>query len=342
MLRRHRIEKLPVVDADGFLKGLITVKDIQKRIQYPDATKDEQGRLRVGAAVGIGPDSFERAEALVDAGVDVLVVDTAHGHSSGVLEVVRRIKERRDIQVDRRQRRDRRVAVEALVDAGADAVKVGVGPGSICTTRVVAGAGRAADHRDLRLRPGRRGLRRARDRRRRRPVLRRRGQGDRRRRRLRDARQPARRRRREPGRGRVRAGRALQGVPRHGLARRHEGPLVLEGPLLPGRRDERRQARARGHRGPRAVQGPAAGHRPPGRRRPPAGDGLLRRRDDRGDEDAHALHPDHVRRACARAIRTTSRSRRTRRTTARAGDPRGRDRSRPRPGASRQTTAGSS
>jgi IMP dehydrogenase len=140
MLRRHRIEKLPVVDADGFLKGLITVKDIQKRIQYPHATKDEQGRLRVGAAVGIGPDSFERAEALVDAGVDVLVVDTAHGHSAGVLEVVRRIKERRDIQVVAGNVATG-VAVDALVDAGADAVKVGVGPGSICTTRVVAGAG---------------------------------------------------------------------------------------------------------------------------------------------------------------------------------------------------------
>ena len=257
MLRRHRIEKLPVVDADGFLKGLITVKDIQKRIQYPDATKDEQGRLRVGAAVGIGPDSFERAEALVDAGVDVLVVDTAHGHSSGVLEVVRRIKERRDIQVVAGNVATG-VAVDALVDAGADAVKVGVGPGSICTTRVVAGRRGAADHGDLRLRPDRRGLRRARDRRWRRAVLRRRGEGDRRGRRLRDAREPARRRRREPGRGRVRAGRALQGVPRDGLARCHEGPLVLEGPLLPGRRDERRQARARGHRGPRAVQGPAA------------------------------------------------------------------------------------
>jgi IMP dehydrogenase len=140
MLRRHRIEKLPVVDADGFLKGLITVKDIQKRIQYPNATKDEQGRLRVGAAVGIGPDSFERAEALVDAGVDVLVVDTAHGHSAGVLEVLRRIKERRDIEVIAGNVATG-VAVDALVDAGADAVKVGVGPGSICTTRVVAGAG---------------------------------------------------------------------------------------------------------------------------------------------------------------------------------------------------------
>src|SRR3982751_3589711 len=97
ILHRHKIEKLPVVDGDGRLKGLVTVKDIQKKIQYPHATKDEQGRLRVGAAVGVGPDALERAEGLVDAGVDVLVVDTAHGHSAGVLEVVRQIKARRSV-----------------------------------------------------------------------------------------------------------------------------------------------------------------------------------------------------------------------------------------------------
>src|SRR2546425_2707186 len=92
ILGRNKIEKLPVVDGDGKLRGLITVKDIQKKIEYPDATKDEQGRLRVGAAVGVGPDAVERAQALVEAGVDVLVVDTAHGHSRGVVEMVRRIK----------------------------------------------------------------------------------------------------------------------------------------------------------------------------------------------------------------------------------------------------------
>ena len=99
ILHRHKIEKLPVVDADGVLRGLITVKDIQKRIQFPDATKDERGRLRVGAAVGVGPDAVERAEALVAAGVDVLVVDTAHGHSRGVLEMVRRLKSRFDVEL---------------------------------------------------------------------------------------------------------------------------------------------------------------------------------------------------------------------------------------------------
>src|SRR5213595_2543969 len=99
ILGRNKIEKLPVVDADGRLRGLITVKDIQKKIQYPDATKDERGRLRVGAAVGVGPDAVERAEALVDAGADVLVVDTAHGHSLGVIEMVRRIKDRASVEV---------------------------------------------------------------------------------------------------------------------------------------------------------------------------------------------------------------------------------------------------
>ncbi len=140
ILHRHKVEKLPVVDSDGRLKGLITVKDIQKKIQYPHATKDERGRLRVGAAVGVGPDALERAEGLVDAGVDVLVVDTAHGHSAGVLEVVRQIRARRSVEIVAGNVATGEAAA-ALIDAGAEAVKVGVGPGSICTTRVVAGVG---------------------------------------------------------------------------------------------------------------------------------------------------------------------------------------------------------
>lgn len=140
ILHRHKIEKLPVVDSAGHLKGLITVKDIQKRIQFPLATKDEQGRLRVGAAVGVGPDALERAAALVEEEVDVLVVDTSHGHSRGVLEVVRQIKARWNVQVVAGNIATPE-AVEALIDAGADAIKVGIGPGSICTTRVVAGTG---------------------------------------------------------------------------------------------------------------------------------------------------------------------------------------------------------
>jgi IMP dehydrogenase len=140
ILHKHKIEKLPVVDADGRLRGLITVKDIRKRIEFPLATKDEQGRLRVGAAVGVGPDAFERAGALIDAEVDVLVVDTAHGHSISVLEMVRRVKSEWDVQVIAGNIATAEAA-EALIDAGADAIKCGIGPGSICTTRVVAGVG---------------------------------------------------------------------------------------------------------------------------------------------------------------------------------------------------------
>ena len=140
ILGRHRIEKLPVVDEAGRLTGLITVKDIQKRIQYPDSTKDAQGRLQVGAAVGTGPDAFERAAALIDVGVDVLVVDTAHGHSAGVIDIVAKIVAEFPVPIVAGN-----VATydgtRALLDAGAAAVKVGVGPGSICTTRVVAGVG---------------------------------------------------------------------------------------------------------------------------------------------------------------------------------------------------------
>ena len=140
ILHRHKIEKLPVVDANGVLRGLITVKDISKRIAYPDATKDDQGRLRAAAAVGVGPDALERAEALVAAGADVLVLDTAHGHSRNVLAMARELRERFDAElvVGNVATAD---ATEALIDAGADAVTVGVGPGSICTTRVVAGVG---------------------------------------------------------------------------------------------------------------------------------------------------------------------------------------------------------
>jgi IMP dehydrogenase len=140
ILHRHKIEKLPVVDADRRLKGLITVKDIQKRIQFPQATKDARGRLRVGAAVGVGPDAWERAGALVESGVDLLVVDTAHGHSSAVPEMVRRIKSALDIEVIAGNIATAE-AMETLIEAGADAVKVGQGPGASCTTRVVAGVG---------------------------------------------------------------------------------------------------------------------------------------------------------------------------------------------------------
>jgi IMP dehydrogenase len=140
VLHRHKIEKLPVVDADGRLTGLITVKDIEKRTKYPLATKDEQGRLRVGAAVGTGAEGLERAAALVDEEVDVLVVDTSHGHSHGVLETVRELKSQFEVPVIGGNVATPE-ATSALIDAGADVVKIGMGPGAICTTRVVAGIG---------------------------------------------------------------------------------------------------------------------------------------------------------------------------------------------------------
>ncbi|MBE0565505.1 MAG: IMP dehydrogenase [Krumholzibacteria bacterium] len=141
ILHKHRIEKLLVVNAKGELRGLITVKDIQKKLDYPDACKDERGRLRVAAAVGVGAETMLRAELLVEAGVDLLVVDTAHGHSRNVLETVAAVKARYPRAQVLAGNIATAAAAQALIDAGADAVKVGIGPGSICTTRVVAGVG---------------------------------------------------------------------------------------------------------------------------------------------------------------------------------------------------------
>jgi IMP dehydrogenase len=141
ILHRHKVEKLLVVDDQYRLKGLITVKDIQKAIKYPNACKDSLGRLRCGAAIGVGKDAVERAEALVAANVDVLVIDTAHGHSQGVLDMVRRVRRafgHVDVVAGNVATAE---ATEALIDLGVDAVKVGIGAGSICTTRVVAGIG---------------------------------------------------------------------------------------------------------------------------------------------------------------------------------------------------------
>jgi IMP dehydrogenase len=140
-LHKHRIEKILVVDGKFQLRGMITVKDIQKAKDYPHACKDEHGRLRVGAAVGTGPETEDRVAALVEAGVDVIVVDTSHGHSKGVLDRVRQTKKKhKDLQVIGGNIVTA-AAAQALVDAGADGVKVGIGPGSICTTRIVAGVG---------------------------------------------------------------------------------------------------------------------------------------------------------------------------------------------------------
>ena len=142
LLSTHKVEKLPIVDSSGKLTGLITVKDFVKREQYPNASKDKEGRLIVGAGIGTGEDSWKRAGALVDAGVDALVVDTAHAHNSGVLNMVARVKKEFGDRVDViGGNLATREAAQAMIDAGADAIKVGIGPGSICTTRVVAGVG---------------------------------------------------------------------------------------------------------------------------------------------------------------------------------------------------------
>jgi IMP dehydrogenase len=141
LLHKHRIEKLPVVDKDGRLKGLITIKDIKRSISNPQATKDSMGRLRVAGAIGVGDKEFERASILVEAGIDALVLDTAHGHSRGVIEMVKRLKNafaHVDVVAGNIATA---AACEALIAAGVDGIKVGIGPGSICTTRVVAGIG---------------------------------------------------------------------------------------------------------------------------------------------------------------------------------------------------------
>jgi IMP dehydrogenase len=140
ILHQYKIEKLPIVDDKGNLKGLITIKDIEKRKKYPNACKDEVGRLRVGAAVGVGADAIERAELLVAKGVDVIVIDTAHGHSNAVIKTLKELKKRFEIDIIAGNVATKE-ATEDLIKAGADAIKVGIGPGSICTTRVVAGAG---------------------------------------------------------------------------------------------------------------------------------------------------------------------------------------------------------
>ena len=141
ILGKHRIEKLPIVDEEGYLKGLITIKDIEKTIQYPNSAKDANGRLLAGAAVGVSVNTLDRVDALVKSKVDIIVVDSAHGHSQNIIKMVSKIKEkypRLPIIAGNVATAD---ATEALIDAGADVVKVGIGPGSICTTRIVAGIG---------------------------------------------------------------------------------------------------------------------------------------------------------------------------------------------------------
>ncbi|MFQ9310138.1 MAG: IMP dehydrogenase [Paraclostridium sordellii] len=141
ILKKHKIEKLPIVDEEGHLKGLITIKDIEKKIQYPNSAKDAQGRLLCGAALGISDDLMDRVDALVKANVDVVVLDSAHGHSMGVINALKKVKERYPKLQVIAGNVATAAATEDLIKAGADCVKVGIGPGSICTTRVVAGIG---------------------------------------------------------------------------------------------------------------------------------------------------------------------------------------------------------
>ena len=141
ILQKYRIEKLPLVDKQGHLKGLITVKDIQKKLQFPNAAKDSSGRLLVGAAVGVGPDLEDRIEALTAKNLDVVVIDTAHGHTAGVLKAIGRIKAIRPELAVIAGNVVTEEGAQALIDAGVDAIKVGVGAGSICTTRIVSGSG---------------------------------------------------------------------------------------------------------------------------------------------------------------------------------------------------------
>ena len=270
LLAQHKVEKLPLVDADGRLQGLFTVKDFVKADKYPHATKDATGRLVVGAAVGVGDDAEKRARTLIDAGVDFLIVDTAHGHSRAVLDMVRLLKHQSTVDVIGGNVATR-AGAQALVEAGADGVKVGVGPGSICTTRVVAGVGvpqiSAIYEASLVCRPA--GV----------PVI---GDGG-----VQYSGDIAKAlvagadtvmlgsllagTRGGAGRGRLRQRQAVQVVPRHGLTRRdgvaRSGALLQQGPLLPGRRAERRQAGARGHRGHRRLPRAPRGGGPPARRR---------------------------------------------------------------------------
>ena len=297
LLRRNKIEKLPIVDGHGRLTGLITVKDFVKTEQHPLATKDSDGRLLVGAAVGVGGDAWVRAMTLVDAGVDVLIVDTAHAHNRLVLDMVGKLKAEVGDRVEVIGGNvATRAAAAALVEAGADAVKVGVGPGSICTTRVVAGVGAPQITAILEAvaacRPA--GV----------PVIADGGlqySGD-------IAKALA------AGASTAMLGSLLAGTAEApgelifvngkqfksyrgmgslgAMQGRGGAQVVLQGPLLPRRRALRGQAGARGHRGPGAVPRSAVVGDPPADRRPARRDGLHRLADHRGAA-AGAVRPDH-------------------------------------------------
>ncbi len=301
LFHRHRIEKLVVVDDAGHCVGLLTVKDIEKAILNPNACKDEAGRLRVAAATTTGDQGFERAERLIDAGVDLVVIDTAHGHSQKVLDAVGRVKRLSNAVQVVAGNVATAAGARALIDAGADAIKVGIGP-----------APSAHPHRRRRRRAaafrrdgdggggGQAGY--SRHRRRRRQILGRPRQGDRRRRRLRDDRLAARRHGREPRRDVPLPGPLLQGLPRHGLARRHGARLRR--PIFPGRHQGHDEARARGRGGPGSLQGPRRRRDPSARRRPQGGHGYVGANTIRDLQEKAELCASPAR-VCARATRMT-------------------------------------
>ena len=256
ILQQHRIEKLLVVDKDFNLKGLITVKDIQKKLEFPNATKDEQGRLRVGAAIGATGDFLERAQEMAREKVDVLAIDTAHGHTTRVMEAIRAVKRK----LPEMQLLAGNVATAEgardLIALGIDGLKVGIGPGSICTTRVVTGAGVpqiTANHRSVARRAGhwRPSYRRWRH-----QVFRRHHQSYRRGRISGNDRQPFRRHRGISRRNDSLSGPHIQILSRHGIARRNGSGLGR--PLRAGRRGARK-IRAGRNRRPGSLQGTAGG-----------------------------------------------------------------------------------
>ena len=242
LLHEHRIEKLPLADAEGRVAGMVTLRDLEQEARFPQATRDGEGRLRVAAAIGVRGGYLERAEALLAADADALVLDIAHGHADSALEAVRELKRRfpeaeviaGNVATAEARARPRRGRAPMPI-------KVGIGPGFACTTRLVAGVGVPQLTAVLDCARGRARDRRPADRRRRHPPAGRPRQGDRRGREQRDGRQPAGRAQREPGRRRAPARPALQGLPRHGLAQRGERAARDRGP-----RRRARPVRARG------------------------------------------------------------------------------------------------
>ena len=286
ILAQHRIEKLPLVDENYMLRGLITIKDIQKATKYPNSSKDANGRLLCAAAVGVTSDTMERVAALVGSKVDMIALDTAHGQSRGVLDMVSRIKAEYPHLPVMAGNVATAQGAEDLARAGADVIKVGIGPGSICTTRVIAGVGvpqltavmdcaeaagklgkTVVADGGIKYRQGARG-----------------GRGGR------YDRQPIRRHGRKPGSHGNLPGPLLQGVPRHGFPRGHGGRQ--QGPLFPGGRQE---AGARRRGGPRALQGPALRNRVPAHGRLAQWHGLLRREEHRRPARKRRVHPHHGR-----------------------------------------------